>query len=507
MAQTQGISRETVSGEALFILKNLKENGRLGRSNKLADVKALLEPSVSLEFDSYFFFLRKFHYIAMDREAQLKLTDQGERVVEGDYLDKFADEVGQFFSDQLSSDISSTQSMEEPDLSDFPVPGGGGAKPPPPPREEDLLIDSGPPIQLPAGSSRPGTSTRGKSASPPPAPSASVVVEDLLGGSPPQSTARGMDALDPKPPPSMPIVSPTPVPGSIPSISPMATTATASKSDADVRYVKFDPVGSGPLGTVFKGRHNALGLDVCLKELKDIFGYFSFLQRGEVIKRLKKELCAQAQVRHPAVVQVLDQNTDISRPFFVLELMKGSLREKLDQTGGKGLPVKNSLRIFLQLCYGMRAAHASGLNHHNIKPENVLFDALGNAKLSDFGLGRVIEVDQAKGMPQVFVGTGGMPYMSPELISRQKDVAQPADVYGLGILFYEMLTGGIPGRRSPLPSEVNPDVPSKLDPIFDKMTADRREGRYPDFEAVLADFYGAFSDGEMMTKGDLVLWS
>src|SRR6185369_478009 len=122
----------------------------------------------------------KFHYIAMDREAQLKLTDQGERVVEGDYLDKFADEVGQFFSDQLSADISSTQSMEEPDLSDFQVPGGGGAKPPPPPREEDLLIDSGPPIQLPAGSSRPGTSTRGRSASPPPAPS--VVVEDLLAG-------------------------------------------------------------------------------------------------------------------------------------------------------------------------------------------------------------------------------------------------------------------------------------------------------------------------------------
>ena len=66
-----------MSGEALFILKNLRENGRLGRSNKLADVKAALEPSVSLEFDSYFFFLRKFHYIAMDREAQLKLTDSG----------------------------------------------------------------------------------------------------------------------------------------------------------------------------------------------------------------------------------------------------------------------------------------------------------------------------------------------------------------------------------------------------------------------------------------------
>ncbi len=66
------LNRDTVSGEALFILKNLRDNSKLGRSNKLAEVKTTLEPAVSLEFDAYFFFLRKFHYIAMDREAQLK---------------------------------------------------------------------------------------------------------------------------------------------------------------------------------------------------------------------------------------------------------------------------------------------------------------------------------------------------------------------------------------------------------------------------------------------------
>ena len=497
MAQTQGISRETVSGEALFILKNLKENGRLGRSNKLADVKTALEPSVSLDFDSYFFFLRKFHYIAMDREAQLKLTDQGDRVVEGDALDKFADEVGQFFSDQISADPSVQSLEDELDATLPPIPG---SRPPPPP-PQDLLLDSEPPTT--AGRPPTSASRRPSSFTPPP------VMDDLL-GSPPQPTSRGADALDSKPPPPMPTLS-TPIPAPIPSVAPVTPSssvlASARAADTDVRYVKFDPIGSGPLGTVFKGRHNALGVDVCLKELKDIFGYFSFLQRGEVIKRLKKELCAQAQVRHPGVVVVLDQNTDISRPFFVLELLKGSLREKLDQGGGKGLPVKNTLRIFLQLCYGLRAAHATGLSHHNLKPENVLFDALGNAKVADFGLSRVIEVDPAKGMPQVFVGTGGMPYMAPELLSRQKDVGPGADVYGLGILFYEMVTGGIPGRRSPLPSEVNPEVPSKMDPIFDRMTADRREARYPDLEAVLTDFYGAFSDGELMAMGDLVLWS
>jgi serine/threonine protein kinase len=111
-------------------------------------------------------------------------------------------------------------------------------------------------------------------------------------------------------------------------------------------------------------------------------------------------------------------------------------------------------------------------------------------------------------MPQVFVGTGGMSYLAPELIGRStKDAGSAADVYGLGILLYEMLTGNIPGRRSALPSEVNSEAPSKLDPIFDKMTQDRRETRYPDFDGMLEDFYGAFSDGEYLVRGDLVLSS
>jgi eukaryotic-like serine/threonine-protein kinase len=485
----QAINRETVSGEALFILKNLKENGRLGRSNKLADVKAALEPSVSLEFDSYFFFLRKFHYIAMDREAQLKLTDQGESVVEGDHLDKFASEVGEFFQDQISMpDVDHTQAMELPE-SDMTDPGrtlSGSAS----------SVSSDYNSQESDVANQPPSSRRSKMSPPPP-----PTPEEPLATSAPASTSR-VDVPDLKrdnPPTPVPVLT---TPG-----TPPMTSNPGKGNELDVRYVKFDAIGSGPLGTVFKGRHNALGLDTCVKELKDIFGYFSFLQRSEVIKRLKKELCAQAQVRHPSVVAVLDQNTDVARPFFVMELLRGSLKEKLDQAGGKGIPVPLAIRYFLQLAYGLKSAHAQGLTHHNIKPENVLFDSYGNAKVGDFGLSRVVEVDPSKGMPQVFVGTGGMAYMAPELIGRAKDAGGAADVYSVGILFYEMLTGQIPGRRSPLPSEVNGEIPSKLDPIFDKMTQDRREARYPDFDAMLQDFYGAFSEGEYLGRGDLVLWS
>lgn len=471
-------TRDKVSGDALFILKNLKDNARQGRSNKLADVKVSLENSVSLEFDSYFFFLRKFHYIAMDREAQLKLSDQGERVANGEDAERFGSEISDFFADQISDD---------------------GAPPPPPVEEEALYQDAPPPQQPPA------TDIVLESAPMPQQPPRGRKPQD---DSFPQVTApevRAPYGAPPPPPPAPMQLTAAVQVGSSP--SGLMMQGGNKGQDLDLRYQKNDQLGQGPLGTVYKGKHNALGLDVCVKELKDIFGYFSFLQRGEVIKRLKKELCAQAQVRHPGIVAVIDQNTDVARPYFVMELLKGSLREKLDSVGTKGIPVPHAIRYFLQLAYGLRAAHQQGLAHHNIKPENVLFDAFGNAKLGDFGLSRVIEVDQSKGMPQVFVGTGGMGYMSPELIARSKEAGPSSDVYALGILFYEMVTGQIPGRRSPLPSEINSEVPPKLDPIFDKMTQDRKDSRYADFDQVFEDFYAAFPDRTYLTRGDLLLWS
>ncbi len=451
--QRADITRDTVSGEALFILKNLRENGRLGRSNKLADVKTALEPAVSLEFDAYFFFLRKFHYIAMDREAQLRLTDTGERVVEGNELDRFSGEVGEFFSEQLAP-------ADEPLVSAYPVE-----------------------VETSVPASEPHVTVETTVAQPPAAPPPSNTPLPRAAPRRTNTAVDGVAAID-------------------------GRAATSSKpGDGDLRYTKFDAIGSGPLGTVYKGRQNSLGTEVSIKELKDIFGYFSFLQRSDVVKRLKAELCAQAQVRHPGVVTILDQNTDVGRPYVVMELLRGNLRERLDQTGGKGLPVPLAVRIFLQLSYALRAAHAQGLTHQNIKPENVLFDAYGNAKIGDFGLSRVIEIDSGKGMPQVYVGTGSLSYLAPELIVKAKDAGGAADVYGVGILLYEMLTGAIPGRRSPLPSEVRTDAPSKLDLIFDKMTHDRREARYPDFDAMLEEFYGAFSEGEYLGRGDLVLSS
>ena len=466
------IHRDTVCGEALFILQSLRENGRLGRSSKLADVKAALEPSVSLEFDSYYLFLRKYLYIALDhREAQLRLTELGERMVDGELQEKFAQEVGEFFAEQLRGDEPAPTGDEQSDS-------------PPPPPPPDTLLDEN---EVVARVEQPPALPRAR-------------------------TSFGMEAVH--------VASPVPVPPPVASVrndivapppaAPLPTVAPVPKPELlDQRYQKLEPLGGGPLGTAHKGRFLALGLDICVKELKDIFGYFSFLQRGEVLKRLKRELCAQAQVRHPGIVQVMDQNTETARPYYVLELLQGSLKDKLEEGGGKGVPVPVAMRCFLQLDYALRAAHTAGLTHHNLKPENILFDRCGNAKLGDFGLGRVVEQDASKGLPHVFVGASGMVYLAPELIQPQrlKEAGPASDVYGLGILLYEMLTGQIPGRRSPLPSEVNPEAPAGLDAIFDKMTQDKVDQRYPDIDAMLEDFYKSFTEAEFLAKGDLILSS
>ncbi|OJT17877.1 protein kinase [Archangium sp. Cb G35] len=485
------IHRDTVCGEALFILQSLRENGRLGRSNKLADVKAALEPSVSLEFDSYYLFLRKYLYIALDhREAQLRLTDLGERVVDGELQDKFSMEVGEFFAEQLGTDPAIARDAD----------GAHSSMPPPPPEglfdESEVTKPAEPPIpSLPRARTSGTFGFEVPVASPVPVP-------------PPVASVRN-EAVPPPPAVPVPPVAPMAPPAPVAPPAPAAAPVSKALELLDQRYQKLESLGTGPLGTAYKGRLNALGLDICVKELKDIFGYFSFLQRGEVLKRLKKELCAQAQVRHPGVVQVLDQNTETARPYFVLELLHGSLKDKLEEGEGKGVPVTFALRCFLQCAYALRAAHAAGLTHHNLKPENVLFDVYGNAKLGDFGLVRVVEQDASKGLPQVFVGASGMVYLAPELIhpQRAKDAGPAADVYGLGILLYEMLTGQIPGRRSPLPSEVNAEVPAGLDAIFDKMTQDRVDQRYRDLDAMLEDFYKSFPDAQYLAKGDLILSS
>jgi len=276
----------------------------------------------------------------------------------------------------------------------------------------------------------------------------------------------------------------------------------AKGTKIDSRYTRYDAIGSGGIGTVYRARHNALLIDVAIKEIKELFTYFNFLQRSEVIRHLKDVVEKMAMLNHPLVVRVIDANTEVAHPFFVMEYLPGgSLKERLE---GRPLELERALIVFTQIAYALREAHARGVVHGNLKPENVLFDAQGNVRLTDFGITSLLKTDANRSVPQLVAGS--IAYLSPEQMKDRSLQDVSSDIYALGILFYEMLTGHIPGRRSPLPSETGKDIPQAADDLFEKMTRDDPGERYGDFDAVLGDFYKHFPADKYLSLGRMILF-
>ncbi|MSP71136.1 MAG: serine/threonine protein kinase [Myxococcales bacterium] len=250
----------------------------------------------------------------------------------------------------------------------------------------------------------------------------------------------------------------------------------------DTRYLRYDAIGTGTLGTVHRGCLTTVDRPVAIKVLGGLTELFSGEQRDLVLRRLELAVREHARLISPFVIQILDQNTAHDPPYIVMELaVGGSLRGLL---AGGALPPAVAVRYFVQIALGLRAAHEHGLLHRDLKPENVLLDSAGNVKLVDFGLTRVVERDGVQ-IKQAYVGYGSVGYMAPEMFRRGVDAGPASDVYAAGIMLYEMLVGDLPGRRSPLPSQVVDGVPDALDELFDRMTQDEPSRRPADFDKVL----------------------
>jgi serine/threonine protein kinase len=150
------------------------------------------------------------------------------------------------------------------------------------------------------------------------------------------------------------------------------------------------------------------------------------------------------------------------------------------------VPLPLVFRYLLQTLHALRAAHRREVFHRGLKPEQLLLDGSGAVKVADFGFARIVERDQAV-IRQVYVGMGNVAYLAPELYTDPSGAGAQADIYATGIICYELLTRKLPGRRSPMPSKVNAGVPAGFDDIFDRMTRDGLDERYPDVDAILAD--------------------
>lgn len=253
----------------------------------------------------------------------------------------------------------------------------------------------------------------------------------------------------------------------------------------DGRYQKIASLGSGGIGTVYRARQVALGREVAVKQLNDLSPVFTAKQRAEVMKRFSEVVRQASGLSHPNILPIHDASTESG--FVVAEFAPGGSARRLI-ADAEEIPPALALRTLIQALKGLRTAHAWGVTHRGIKPENLVYDAHGNVKISDFGFSRILARD-ISALPQVYVGVGQVPYMAPELLAGGGEASPSADIYALGIVFYELLARSIPGRRSPLPSEVVSALPKGIDDIFDRMTADQNGGRYPTADEVLDELF------------------
>jgi serine/threonine-protein kinase len=232
------------------------------------------------------------------------------------------------------------------------------------------------------------------------------------------------------------------------------TRAPRSSSGTDLtvlagRYRLLRPIGTGGMGTVYEGEHLALGHRVAVKMLHP-----QYAQSETSTKRFMNEARAAARMRHPNVARCDDVGiTPEGQPFLVLEFLEG--RDLADEIGATGrLELGRALWIARQVASALGYAHAQGVVHRDLKPENV-FLARGNdgrevVKVLDFGVARFIGLEHTSGT-RTGAAIGTPLYMAPEQFTDASRVDARADVYGVGVVLYEMLTATRPFDASTLP--------------------------------------------------------
>ncbi len=211
-----------------------------------------------------------------------------------------------------------------------------------------------------------------------------------------------------------------------------------------------DILGQGGMGIVYRARHVALGRDVALKVLSP-----KLAADAGFAERFGREAMALASLNHPNIVQVHDSGREGDVCFLVMELVEGvSLRDLMEQ--GRQPPAQ-ALKIIPQVCDALEYAHHRGIVHRDIKPENILIDRAGTVKIADFGLAKMTKGGSAK-LTQTNVVMGTPAYMAPEQYESIRTVDHRADIFSLGVVFYELLTGELPvgafdpqGRRGRAP--------------------------------------------------------
>lgn len=230
-------------------------------------------------------------------------------------------------------------------------------------------------------------------------------------------------------------------------------------------------LGKGGMGAVYKARQPGLDRLVAVKILPPEIG-----ADPAFAERFTREARALARLSHQNIVSVFDFGQADGQFYFVMEFVDGMNLRQLIETGG--LKPEEALAIVPQICEALQFAHNAGIVHRDIKPENILVDKQGRVKIADFGLAKLLGKARAEvTLTGAHQAMGTLHYMAPEQIRGAGDVDHRADIYSLGVVFYEMLTGQLPiGKFEPPSKRVQVDV--RLDEVVLRSLENEPARRY-----------------------------
>src|ERR1700754_630303 len=200
------------------------------------------------------------------------------------------------------------------------------------------------------------------------------------------------------------------------------------------RYRLEARIGTGGMSSVYRAIDETLERPVAIKLMNR-----EIATDSDQLERFRREARAVAQLSHPHIVGVIDYGEDQGRPYIVLEYVEGeTLKERIRRLGR--LPVDEAIAYAIEIARALGAAHGRGIVHRDVKPQNVLIDGEGSAKVTDFGIARTLDQEGLTADGRVL---GTTDYVSPEQ-ALGHDVDGQSDIYSLGIVLYEMLTGDVP---------------------------------------------------------------
>ena len=257
------------------------------------------------------------------------------------------------------------------------------------------------------------------------------------------------------------------------------------------RYEVLGPIGAGGMSDVYKAKDAKLGRNVAIKVLKK-----EFSEDGTFVTKFRTEAQAAAALEHPNIVNIYDVGCENGNYYIVMEYVEGITLKTYIEKKGK-LSFKETLSIAIQVARGIQAAHAKGIIHRDIKPQNIIISTEGKVKVTDFGIARAASTNTNTINSDVM---GSVHYISPEQ-ARNGYVSERSDIYSLGIVMYEMVTGRVPfdgdstvavaiqhlQDEMVAPSAYAEDLPISLEKIILKCTQKSPDRRYQSMDDLLID--------------------